>query len=54
MLYEMFVLVKHSGFTREDILFMPIYERKIHLEFLIEEAENRKKQIEEQRNKSTN
>lgn len=54
MLYEMFVLVKHGNFNREDILYMPIYERKIHLEFLIEEAENRKRQIEDQKNNSNN
>jgi len=43
MLYEIHVLVKHGNYTYSDIQIMPVYERKILIDFLIDEAEERKK-----------
>jgi len=36
-------MVKHGGYTYSDMLMMPVYERKLMLDFLVEEAEERKK-----------
>lgn len=43
MLYEIYLLIKHGNFSYTDILIMPVYERKIMLDFLVDEAEQRKK-----------
>ena len=43
MLYEIYVMVKHGNYSYSDMLIMPVYERKLMLDFLIDEAEGRKK-----------
>ena len=35
-LEELLLLVKYGNFTREDVIWMPILERKFHLEKLLE------------------
>lgn len=46
MLYEIYLLIKHGNFSYGDLLIMPVYERKLMLDFLIDEAEERKKRNE--------
>ena len=36
---EVYVLVKHGGFSYNDCMTMPIHQRKIFLDTLIDEAE---------------
>lgn len=36
VLEEMLLLVKYGNFSREDIINMPVWERKFHLRKLIE------------------
>lgn len=43
MLYEMYLLIKHGNHNYSDLLIMPVYERKIMIDFLIEEAEQKQK-----------
>ena len=46
------MLVHHgNGFTHSDVYTMPVYLRKLNMQFLIEEAEKRNPKSEE---KSTN
>jgi hypothetical protein len=46
MLYETYLLIKHGNFSYGDIQIMPVYERKMMLDFLVDEAEERKKRNE--------
>lgn len=46
MLYEIYLLIKHGNFSYGDLLIMPVYERKMMLNFLVDEAEERKKRNE--------
>jgi hypothetical protein len=46
MLYEMYILIKHGNYSYSDLLIMPVYERKLMLDFLIDEAEERNKRNE--------
>lgn len=36
---EIYILVKHGGFSYNDCMTMPIHQRKIFLDTLMEEAE---------------
>jgi heme exporter protein D len=53
MIYEFYLLIKHGRFSYSDLLIMPVYERKIMLDHLINEAEKRQERAE-QANKNTN
>ena len=52
LLGEIYYLTKNFNFTREDILNMPIFERRFYLDKFVEEIEKRNKEIEQARNKS--
>tara|TARA_R110002020_G_scaffold136763_6_gene305268 strand:- start:2499 stop:2660 length:162 start_codon:yes stop_codon:yes gene_type:complete len=49
---EIYYLTKNFNFTREDILNMPIFERRFYLDKFVEEIDKRNKEIEQARNKS--
>jgi hypothetical protein len=46
LLEEIYVCTKHIGFTRQDVMLMPVYERKYHINKLIEENEKQQEQIQ--------
>ena len=46
MLYEIYIMIKHGNFSYSDLLIMPVYERKLMIDFLMTEAEERKKRNE--------
>ena len=48
---EIYYLVKHVGFSYESILSMPIYERRIYLDYWQEEIEKEKEQYNKAKNK---
>jgi len=52
MLDEIYYLVKYANFTRQDVLIMPVFERKYMLAKLHEEFEKRKEAQEKARNKN--
>jgi hypothetical protein len=47
-------MTKHGNFSYSDTLIMPVYERKLMLDFLMEEAEERKKRMEDTQSNNTN
>jgi hypothetical protein len=49
---EIYVLVKHGRFSYNDCVNMPVHQRKIFLEKLVEEAEDMQKKQEEALNKN--
>jgi hypothetical protein len=48
---EIYYLVKHVGFSYESILSMPIYERRIYLDYWQQEIEEQKAQHNKAKNK---
>tara|TARA_B100000287_G_scaffold378640_1_gene381209 strand:+ start:52 stop:213 length:162 start_codon:yes stop_codon:yes gene_type:complete len=51
-LEEIYYLNKNFNFTREDILKMPIFERRFYLNKFSEEIQKRNQAIETARNKN--
>ena len=43
---EIFICTKHIGFTRSDIMSMPVWERRNYITQLLEEKEEEKKQMD--------
>jgi len=54
LIYEMYVLIRHGRFAYSDLLIMPVYERKIMLDHLMDEAEERKKRADAAASGNTN
>ena len=52
LLKEIYVLVHHCGFSRSDVMIMPIYERRIYIEELRKELEEKQKAQKAAMNKS--
>ena len=52
MLDEVYYLVKYAHFTRQDVLLMPVFERKYMLGKLHDEYEKRKQAQERARNQN--
>ena len=53
LLNETYVCTKHIGFTREDVMYMPVWERKNYIQQLLEEVDEEKKQMEQQNRASS-
>jgi len=51
-LEEIYYLTKNFNFTRQDILNMPIFERRFYLDKFVEEISKKNQAIEQQRNKA--
>ena len=45
LLNETYVCTKHIGFTRQDVMYMPVWERRIYLDHLVEEVEEQNKRM---------
>lgn len=45
---EIYVLVKHGGFSYSDCMIMPIHQRKMFLDTLIDEAETMRENEQKQ------
>ena len=52
LIKEIYILVHHCGFTRADVMMMPIYERRIHIGELRKELEEKQKAQKAAANKS--
>lgn len=52
VLDEIYYLVKFANFNHNDLLIMPVYERRYYLSKLIEEFDKKKEAVEKQKNKS--
>ena len=48
LLNEYYVSTKHIGFTREDVMYMPVWERRNYIQQLMDEVDEEKKQMEQQ------
>lgn len=46
VLDEVYYMVKHVNFSRDDVLKMPIFERRYHLQKYINELEAQKQAME--------
>ena len=44
-------MVKHMRFSRESVMSMPIYERRIHLDMWQKEMEQQKREYEKSKRK---
>ena len=40
---EIYILVHHAGFTREDVMLMPIFERRAYMSFIQKEVDEKNK-----------
>ena len=45
-LNELYVCTKHIGFSRADVMSMPIWERRNYIQQLLNEVDEEKKQID--------
>jgi len=52
LIEEIYLCVHHIGFSRDDVMKMPTYERRKHLELLGDEIERKKEVMEEARTNS--
>ena len=56
VLYEFYILIKHGNFSYNDILNMPIFERRAFIDILMEEnnkiKENREREMNKAKSKS--
>lgn len=53
LIEETYVMVHHLGFSREDVMMMPTFERRKHLELFGQEIERKKEAIEGARTNSS-
>ncbi len=51
-MYEYYILIKHGGFSYADILHMPVFERRVFLDILMEENNKVKEHREREVNKA--
>jgi hypothetical protein len=49
---ETYYMVKHMKFSYESVMFMPVYERRIYLDYWQKELEEQKKEMDKIKNKS--
>ena len=40
---EIYILVHHAGFTRDDVMKMPVFERRAYMSFLQKEIDEKNK-----------
>jgi hypothetical protein len=52
VMYEYYILIKHGGFSYVDILHMPVFERRVFLDILMEENNKVKEHREREFNKA--
>ena len=48
LLNEYYIATKHIGFTRVDVMNMPVWERRNYIQQLMEEVDEEKKHMEQQ------
>jgi len=50
-LEEFYIFARHLNFTREDLLNMPIFERKFYISKLSQEFEQKQEALDKAKNK---
>jgi len=48
LLKEIFICTKHIGFSYQDIMLMPVWERRNYIQQLLDEVEYQKQEAEKQ------
>jgi hypothetical protein len=48
---EIYYLVKHANFSYESVMSMPIFERRIYLDYFQKEMEDQKREYERAKSK---
>lgn len=51
MLDELYYLIKHANFSYNDVMKMPVYERKYFVDKMVNEFEKRQEAIETAKSK---